>query len=454
MNFFDIAIILFAFELVFRKFISERVFVISLVLSSITAFIQVLVVGYKWQYMPIYIIILSSAIGHTFGFKFTNKVFKAISFVIFFTLFITSTLLIYFLPIPEFTIENKIYSVGYEEILISVDNREQPKAFYELSNLDPNGNRELLVDLYYPSDGESSSIQLFKDSPSNWGETVVKYLNRTWGINIPNFLLSHLNLSYFDLVTDAKKIDQKFPVVVYTHGWAGEKIFATDQLLTIASQGYIVIAIDHTGLSMFTELPSGTIFNTGSTEASSKVFDVMYEMSIDIENTLQYLNKNNLVSDLSVVNIIGHSTGGGSAHLYCLRNKCETLVLQDPFFVPVISEYGGIVLSSPTYFIYSEDWFKGNEDINEMSEIDVYKNYLAEPCIGETCINYAKGFYLADSAHYDFVAFGAISSLTKYTFLKGSIEYTDSLKANNRFNLEALKQSEITTDNLVIQIDK
>ena len=215
-----------------------------------------------------------------------------------------------------------------------------------------------------------------------------------------------------------------------------------------------MIAIDHTGLSMFTELPSGTIFNTGSTEASSKVFDVMYEMSIDIENTLEYLNKNNLVSDLSVINIIGHSTGGGSAHLYCLRNKCETLVLQDPFFVPVISEYGGIVLSSPTYFIYSEDWYRGNEDINEMSEIEVYRNYLTSSYVGSTSEKYAKGFYLTDSAHYDFVAFGAISPLTKYTFLEGSIDYADSLKANNRFNLEALKQSEITTDNLVIQIDK
>ena len=129
-------------------------------------------------------------------------------------------------------------------------------------------------------------------------------------------------------------------------------------------------------------------------------------------------------------------------------------MLQDPFFVPVVSEYGGIILSSPTYFIYSEDWYRGNEDINEMVEIDVYKNYVVSPCISNTCAKYAKGFYLADSAHYDFVAFGAISSLTKYTFLKGSIDYTDSIKANNRFNLEALNQSEITTDNLIIQIEK
>ncbi len=132
-----------------------------------------------------------------FGFKFTNKIFKFVSFTILIILFISSTVLIYFLPIPEFTIENKIYSVGYEEILISVENREQPKAFHELSNLDPSGNRELLVDIYYPSDSESSSIQLFKDSPSNWGETVVKYLNRTWGINIPTFFIKPFKFILF-----------------------------------------------------------------------------------------------------------------------------------------------------------------------------------------------------------------------------------------------------------------
>ena len=447
MNFFDIAIILFAFELIFKKFISERVFVISLVLSSITAFIQVLVVGYKWQYMPIYIIILSSAIGHTFGFKFRNRVLKAISFTIFFTLFITSTLLIYFLPIPEFTIENKIYSVGYEEILISVDNREQPKAFYELSNLEASGKRELLVDVYYPSAADNEPIQLFKNADTNWGKTVVRYLNRTWGISIPEFLLSHLNLSYFDIGRDLEKLSNKSPVVIYTHGWAGEKIFATDQLITIASQGYVVIALDHTGLAMFTELPSGTIYNTGSTENSTKVYDVMYEMSLDIENTLSYLQSSNYYADFSDISLIGHSTGGGSAHLYCLRNNCNSLLLQDPFFVPVVEELGNIELVTDTYFIYSEDWYNGYEDINELSEIEVFRNFVENKDL-------AEGYYMTNSAHYDFVAFGAISSLTKYTFLKGSIDYTDSLTSNNRFNLEALQNKDISISNYIKTINE
>ena len=447
MNIFDVILLLIAFTLIFKSRMKYRVFKIVLIIGFLTSVIQVIMVGYKWQYIPIYIIFLSLAIGITLGIKFENKLLKGASFLFLLIIFTISTILVYYLPIPEFTIENKKYSVGYEEFHVVIDERDQPKAFYELSNLEASGKRELLVDVYYPSAADNEPIQLFKNADTNWGKTVVRYLNRTWGISIPEFLLSHLNLSYFDIGRDLEKLSNKSPVVIYTHGWAGEKIFATDQLITIASQGYVVIALDHTGLAMFTELPSGTIYNTGSTENSTKVYDVMYEMSLDIENTLSYLQSNNYYADFSDISLIGHSTGGGSAHLYCLRNNCNSLLLQDPFFVPVVEELGNIELVTDTYFIYSEDWYNGYEDINELSEIEVFKNFVENKDL-------AEGYYMTNSAHYDFVAFGAISSLTKYTFLKGSIDYTDSLTSNNRFNLEALQNKNISISNYIKTINE
>ena len=447
MNIFDVILLLIAFTLIFKSRMKYRVFKIVLIIGFLTSVIQVIMVGYKWQYIPIYIIFLSLAIGITLGIKFENKLIKGASFLFLLIIFTISAILVYYLPIPEFTIENKKYSVGYEEFHVVIDERNQPKAFYELSNLEASGKRELLVDVYYPSAADNEPIQLFKNADTNWGKTVVRYLNRTWGISIPEFLLSHLNLSYFDIGRDLEKLSNKSPVVIYTHGWAGEKIFATDQLITIASQGYVVIALDHTGLAMFTELPSGTIYNTGSTENSSKVYDVMYEMSLDIENTLSYLQSNNYYADFSDISLIGHSTGGGSAHLYCLRNNCNSLLLQDPFFVPVVEELGNIELVTDTYFIYSEDWYNGYEDINELSEIEVFRNFVENK-------NLAEGYYMTNSAHYDFVAFGAISSLTKYTFLKGSIDYTDSLTSNNRFNLEALQNKNISISNYIKTINE
>ena len=447
MNIFDVILLLIAFTLIFKSRMKDRIFKIVLIIGFLASVIQVIMVGYKWQYIPIYIIFLSLAIGITLGVKFDNKLLKGASFLFLLILFTISSILVYYLPIPEFTIENKKYSVGYEEFHVVIDERDQPKAFYELSNLEASSKRELLVDIYYPSSAENEPIQLFKNADTNWGKTVVRYLNRTWGISIPEFLLSHLNLSYFDIGRDLPKLSNKSPVVIYTHGWAGEKIFATDQLITIASQGYVVIALDHTGLAMFTELPSGTIYNTGSTENSTKVYDVMYEMSLDIENTLSYLQSNNYYADFSDISLIGHSTGGGSAHLYCLRNNCNSLLLQDPFFVPVVEELGNIELVTDTYFIYSEDWYNGYEDINELSEIEVFRNFVENKDL-------AEGYYMTNSAHYDFVAFGAISSLTKYTFLKGSIDYTDSLTSNNRFNLEALQNIDISISEHIKTINK
>lgn len=439
MSFFDVAILLFTLELIFNRYVSEKVFLYSLYLAVITAIAQIFTVGYKWQYMPIYFLICLYAVKYTFNFSFSNKLLKIISGLIIGLTFIVSFLVIYFLPIPEFSIENKKYSVGYEEIYINIETRPQPSAFVEISNLSENTNRELLVDIYYPSNDKTEPNQLFRNASTNWGETVINYLNRTWNINLPSYIFNHLNLSYLDVGVGLDPINGELPVVIYTHGWSGEKIFATDQLINIASQGYIVIAIDHTGLAMFTELPSGTIFNTGSTEASTKVFDVMKEMSIDIQNTLNHVENLKYQINFDDVSIIGHSTGGGSAYLYCQSNKCSTLILQDPFFVPLVEELNNIELNSKTYFIYSHDWYAGNDEENSISEIEVYRHYTKNK-------EFAEGYYMTDSAHYDFVAFGTISQLTKYTFLKGSIDYKDSLQTNNYFNITALR-NEIVVEN-------
>ena len=411
----------------------------SILFISIVALLyQFIAIGYKWQNVPYMIICIYLLAKQYFKFQINSRLVKFVTTSIGILLFLSSLLLNYYLPIPSFEFNNSQYSVGYEEIYIEIENRNQPKAFIELSNLSEGGNRALLVDIYYPSNEPTKSIQLFKNTQSNWGEFVIKYLNRTWGLNIPTFVLSHLNLSYFDVGQNISIASEDFPVVIYTHGWAGEKIFATDQLLEIASSGYVVVAIDHTGLAMFTDLPTGTIYNTGSNENSSDVYSVMHEMSKDIEDTVNYLQDINYTANLSDISIIGHSTGGGSGHLYCLRNQCNKLILQDPYFVPVVEKLSNIELKTDTYFIYSEDWYSNYENSEYTTEIQVYRNFLINESL-------AKGYYLTDSAHYDFVAFGAVSPLTKYTFLKGTIDYKDSIFINNKFNLQALQGEEITT---------
>ena len=115
MDVFDVIIISISFFLIFKNQMTNKVYKSILTFGVIASILQVLVVGYKWQFIPIYIIFLSLIIGISLDIHFKNKFLKGSSFLIFVFLLIISSVLIYYLPIPEFTIQNKKYSVGYEE---------------------------------------------------------------------------------------------------------------------------------------------------------------------------------------------------------------------------------------------------------------------------------------------------------------------------------------------------
>ena len=133
MDLFDIAILLFTFELIFYKFIPQRVFLFSIYLGVLTAIAQIIVVGYKWQYMPIYFIIFAYSVRFTYSAKKFNNLLSRLSSFVMFLIFIIALVLNFVFPVPTFEIENFKYSVGYEEIHIVLD-KENPKAFVELSN--------------------------------------------------------------------------------------------------------------------------------------------------------------------------------------------------------------------------------------------------------------------------------------------------------------------------------
>ena len=453
MEFFDIVVLIFSFFSLFTKrisYISQKIYYSTFVLTLAA---QLIFVGLKWQYYLIYVLFLYKSLAMVTNFEPSARYLRIFGTTLSILLFVVASLLSYVFPIPTFNAANdSLYSVGYEEHLIILEDRVNPTAFVELSNLTQNSKRELLVDIYYPSLEESSFNQIFRSGDANWGKYIVNYLNRTWELSLPDFILSHLKLTNFEVQKGlAPALGTKFPVVIYSHGWAGEKIFASDQLIHLASQGYVILAVDHVGLAMFTDLPSGIIFNTGSTENSSSITNVMTEMAKDIEHTMEFFRNPvsdiiasheivNKISDFENTSIIGHSTGGGAAVIYCSLHKCENTILQDPFLAPFVNEDKEIKLENTTSVIYSQDWYDGYLDSEAVTEIEVFNTEL----VGQNVV--LQGYYMKDARHYDFVAFGAISPLTKYTFLKGTINYKDSLDVNNYFNSTVLK-GEIPDEN-------
>ena len=73
------------------------------------------------------------------------------------TLTLATTVLLYIFPVPSFESQlDALYSVGYSEELVVIESRLNPVEFIEISNLQEQTQRELLVDVYYPSNEDTS----------------------------------------------------------------------------------------------------------------------------------------------------------------------------------------------------------------------------------------------------------------------------------------------------------
>jgi len=112
------------------------------------------------------------------------------------------------------------------------------------------------------------------------------------------------------------------------------------------------------------------------------------------------------------------------------------------------AKLGILNMPSDSYWIYSQDWYRGFEPGVVTPEFDVYKDQISRNGYK------AESFYLKESRHYDFIAFGSISPLSGFTFLKGPIPYKNALESNNSFNLSALTNNNIIETAYLIEISK
>jgi len=96
-------------------------------------------------------------------------------------------------------------------------------GFRQVAVKDPAGRRDLSVDVWYPTTKGATG-------------TAARY--------------ALLPTAYIDsnvAIADAPIADGSFPLIVYSHGSGGQKFIASFMTEALATQGFIVIAADHTG---------------------------------------------------------------------------------------------------------------------------------------------------------------------------------------------------------------
>ncbi len=203
------------------------------------------------------------------------------------------------------------------------------------SNNNKNSNRELMLHIWYPIDSKINKAQTLydKDAITN----IQEYVSQNSGI--PIWLLNNLKYTktYAQKNKNISQSKQTYPVIIISNAsntMAQHYTWLTEEL---ASQGYIVVGINHPYMAAITRFPDGrvvrSLINAKKKEGKSVwrnwkneqvliaiqddkfVLDKLLQLDSDVSWPL----RNKL--DLNKIGICGHSFAGSLAMLVCLDDK-------------------------------------------------------------------------------------------------------------------------------------
>jgi predicted dienelactone hydrolase len=219
----------------------------------LTAIVQVLVEGSRWQMVPAYaltaiffLIWLLAIVIHG-GIHF-NRVVSFLGVGVGVLVLVISVALPILMPVFHFPKPSGPYAIGtltYHWI----DTRRP-----ELFTADPNDHRELIAQVWYPAKDDPSAPRApyIQDA-----EIVTPAIGRL--LHLPGFVFSHLKYVTTNAVAAAPIADNRpsYPVLIYLTGIDGFSSVSTFQIEELVSQGFIVVGLDQPGIAPAVRFPDG-----------------------------------------------------------------------------------------------------------------------------------------------------------------------------------------------------
>ena len=383
--------------------------------------LHLLLEGYRWQMLPVYLFLVISAISSIVNWRRQGEdpdrsILKAGMRLLLFLLILVPIVVF---PVPNLQEPSGEYSVGTTILYMHDFSRE------EISTEDPSDTRELNVQIWYPATlDEGGVLSPYLANLELAGPAFADFLG------LPTFVLNHVNLVKTHSILDAPlaSAGSPFPVLIFSHGWGGTRSQSTFLMEELASHGYVIAAIDHPYGALVTVYPDGSVvlrkeeilahqsqdqLNVQSAKELLSTWTGDVRFVLDQLETMNASSEGNLFTnslDLEKVGFFGHSTGGGNAVQSCwVDTRCDAGLAMDAWLEPVAEEVIEDSVNQPFMFLWSEDW---GSDENKALFNDVYD--------GLDGLGYSLA--IAGTRHYDFSDLPLLSPLSPWLGLKGPID--------------------------------
>ncbi|MBW3666183.1 MAG: dienelactone hydrolase family protein [Actinobacteria bacterium] len=333
----------------------------------VVAFVaQLQIEGYRWQMVPLYGVALGLALGDVLfidrTLSWTSRLSRGVFGLAGLTLAAALPLA---LPVPEIPPPPGPEAIGAVTVHLVDVSRE------EIYGPDPGGPRRFRAHVWYPAEASSGV------APAPWvtdWDVVVPALARSMGL--PGWFLDHTRYTDSHARRSLPVAPGTFPVVVYSHRWSGLGSIAVNQVEALVSNGYVVIAPDHTYGAVATignegevvpldpaALPDrGEVGDAVHLEAAAELVDVFAGDIVTILDGLEEGEEGPFgaiaeVADLTRIGVYGHSVGGGAAIQLCLTDeRCDAVLGMDPWVEPFSVRTLRISATRPALFMRSDGW--------------------------------------------------------------------------------------------------
>ncbi len=379
---------------------------------------QIFIEGYRWQMLPVYLLVSLLIVAlyvvslgdarrwWQWGGLVLGTLLLGIAFV--------PPILI---PVPDLPDPTGRYDIGTTSIHMIDEGRE------EIYGDNKGAAREFMVQIWYPAEeGVVGRPAPFLPNAAESAETIAVRLD------LPAFALGHATLVNGNARLDVpvSSAEERYPLLVFSHGYESLRGQSTTLMEELASHGYIVMSMEHTYGASMTIFPDGriefldpiTLSGEGEAyDANARLLSSQWQG--DILYALDELALLNEAAegafagkvDFERLGVFGHSTGGGTAVRTCQMIDCVATVGLDAWFGPVPLEVIDAGADAPTFFFMSESW----SSEKNTAWIDSFMGNSSA---------HTQWLTIADTAHYDFTDIPFLSPLTSTIGLSGEIDAT------------------------------
>ena len=374
--------------------------------------------GLRWQMIPVYGAALGLAIGDILAVErrldWTRRIARGIFGLAGVAL---GAILPLVLPVPELPVPTGPEPIGTITVELVDSERE------EIYGPSPGPGRRLMAQVWYPA------LEQGEVDPVLWSEDwdiVAPGVSTLMGF--PGWFLSHTKYSSSHGGSSIPVAPGTFPLVVYSHGWTGFRTNSVHQIESLVSNGFIVVAIDHTSGAVATRFPDDEVVDYDPAaipdpaevgeevyaQAIEELVDVFSQDIVTVANSLEAGPNGPFGAlaesvDLTRLGVYGNETGGGAAVQFCLEDeRCDAVLGLDPWVEPIPDRVLAISAVRPALYMRSDDW-RGTEN-------DAILRGIAER---STSTSYWIG--VEGSAETDFVGMPLLSPLGARFGWKGPI---------------------------------